>query len=418
MPVESQTGADERVPRLAKGWERRCAGVTPEEGFLLSRIDGQTPWSLLREIGGIAPAEADECLERWIEDGIAEFSERLTPRRAPGSSAQAPALDSALARNVDPSLDISIELQHRILEIEANLDRSYHELLGISRDASARDLKRAYFALSKEFHPDRYFRKEIGGFHRRLERVFKKIVEAYELLSDPNTRAEIERALGPAIPEPEAGHPGGESKSALRQAPKLTRMDHLARLRARFKIPKQLIAERKARAREFYDAFKVASARGRWLEAASNVRLAIAFDPGEREYKRGFGEVQAEVHRVRAETLVEKAEECLAAASPEEGLRLCEEALGYRPGDAAVNHAAARMALEANDLERAREYAEQATEFGPSVCVHHAVLGKVLRLLGERDLARDSVQEALRLDPRDLDARSELDALRRLVRRG
>ena len=325
--------------------------------------------------------------------------------------------DDRLVANLDPSLDISTELQQRILEIEANIDCSYHELLGISRGSSARDIKRAYFALSKEFHPDRYFRKEIGGFHLRLERVFKKVVEAYELLSDPTTRAEIERDLGPAIPEPEASQPG-DSKTALRPAPKLTRMDHLARLRARFKLPKQMLAERKTRAREFFDAFKVASARGRWLEAASNVRLAIAFDPGEREYKRGFGEVQAEVHRVRAETLIEKADECAAAGSPEEGLRLCEEALGYRPGDAAVNHAAARMALEANDLARAREYAEQAAELGPGVCLHHAALAKALRLLGERDLARESVQEALRIDPKDLEARSELDALRRLVRRG
>jgi tetratricopeptide (TPR) repeat protein len=195
-------------------------------------------------------------------------------------------------------------------------------------------------------------------------------------------------------------------------------MDHLARLRARFKIPKHLLAERRTRAREFYGAFKVASARGRWLEAASNARLAIAFDPGEREYKQGFAEVQGEVHRVRAETLVEKADDCLAAGRPEEGLRLCEEALGFRPGDAAVNHAAARLALEANDLERAREYAEQAAELGPGECPHHAVLAKVWRLLGDRDRARESVQQALRIDPRDLDARSEMDALRRLARRG
>ena len=143
MPGESQTGADERVPRLAKGWERRCAGVTPEEGFLLSRIDGQTPWSLLREIGGMAPVQADECLERWLEEGIAEFCERVTPRHPSTAPTPARALDPALVANVDPSLDISIELQQRILEIEANIDCSYHELLGISRGSSARDIKRA-----------------------------------------------------------------------------------------------------------------------------------------------------------------------------------------------------------------------------------------------------------------------------------
>ena len=38
---------------------------------------------------------------------------------------------------------------------------------------------------SKEFHPDRYFRKQIGPYTRRLERIFKKVLEAHEILSDP-----------------------------------------------------------------------------------------------------------------------------------------------------------------------------------------------------------------------------------------
>jgi len=418
MSGASQAGADARVPRLAKGWERRCGGLSPEEGFLLSRIDGHTPWSLLREIGGFVPTEADHCLERWLEDGIVELCERAPGGSQPGASDSGCRLDPALEANLDASLDLPIEVQRQVLDIEANLERPYHELLGVPRNASTKDVKRAYFALSKLYHPDRYFRREIGSFHRRLERVFKKIIEAYELLSDPATRAEIERSLGPEPAETQPAPPSTGAKRATRKPQKLSRMEHLARLRARFKIPKHVLAERKARAREFYDAFKVASARGRWLEAASNVRLAIAFDPAEREYKRGFGEVQAEVHRVRAESLVEKAGECLAAGAPEEGLRLCEEALGYRPGDAAVNHAAARMAAETNDLERAKEYAERAVELGPDACLHHAHLAKVLRLRGERDLARTAVQEALRLDPRNPEARSEMDALRRLVRRG
>ena len=46
-------------------------------------------------------------------------------------------------------------------------------------------MKKAYFKLSKEFHPDRYFRKEIGPYGERLDRIFKKVLEAHEILSDP-----------------------------------------------------------------------------------------------------------------------------------------------------------------------------------------------------------------------------------------
>ena len=47
------------VPRLAPGWDPNSCTLTPAEGFLLSRIDGHTPWNALRQIGGIAPLAPD-----------------------------------------------------------------------------------------------------------------------------------------------------------------------------------------------------------------------------------------------------------------------------------------------------------------------------------------------------------------------
>src|SRR5262249_60691859 len=111
--------------------------------------------------------------------------------------AKAPAADST---ELDPRLDIPIELQRRILDFAGRLDAPYHEILGVPRDADRKVLRHAYFQLSKELHPDRYFRRNLGPFAKRLERVFGKVVEAYELLSDPTARAEIERSLAAATP--------------------------------------------------------------------------------------------------------------------------------------------------------------------------------------------------------------------------
>src|SRR5262245_7939411 len=183
--------ADPRVPRLAAGWERRSSALSPREGFLLSRIDGRTSWTLLREIGGLPPDEVDRCLERWLAEGLLEVVE---PAARPAPAAR----KGASERSLDPSLDLPLERQREILALEARLDRPYHELLGVGLDADDRAIKRAYFALSKKFHPDRYFRQRIGHFGKRLERIFEKLVEAYELLSDPSTRAELERSLAEA----------------------------------------------------------------------------------------------------------------------------------------------------------------------------------------------------------------------------
>jgi len=60
----------------------------------------------------------------------------------------------------------------------------HYELLGVELDADEKVLKRAYRKLSKKWHPDRNF-----GNEKEATKKFKQIVEAYEVLTDPNERA-------------------------------------------------------------------------------------------------------------------------------------------------------------------------------------------------------------------------------------
>ena len=58
----------------------------------------------------------------------------------------------------------------------------YYELLGVSRDASANDLKKAYRKLAVQYHPD----KNPGD--KKAEEKFKQISEAYDVLKDSEKR--------------------------------------------------------------------------------------------------------------------------------------------------------------------------------------------------------------------------------------
>lgn len=65
--------------------------------------------------------------------------------------------------------------------------KDFYEVLGVSRTASADDIKRAYRGLARRHHPD-VAENKVEAEHR-----FKEINEAYEVLSDPQKRAQYDR---------------------------------------------------------------------------------------------------------------------------------------------------------------------------------------------------------------------------------
>lgn len=68
--------------------------------------------------------------------------------------------------------------------------RDLYEVLGVARDASASELKKAYYRLAKQFHPD------VNPGDKAAEDKFKEAAEAYQVLSDEEQRARYDR-FGP-----------------------------------------------------------------------------------------------------------------------------------------------------------------------------------------------------------------------------
>ncbi len=64
--------------------------------------------------------------------------------------------------------------------------RDYYEILGVSRNASEDEIKKAFRRLARQYHPD--VNKESGA-----EARFKEVSEAYEILSDPEKRQRYDR---------------------------------------------------------------------------------------------------------------------------------------------------------------------------------------------------------------------------------
>ena len=70
--------------------------------------------------------------------------------------------------------------------------RDYYEVLGVAKDASQDELKRAYRKLSMQFHPDRQAGKS-DEEKKVAEEKFKEVSEAYSVLSDKDKRAQYDQ---------------------------------------------------------------------------------------------------------------------------------------------------------------------------------------------------------------------------------
>ncbi len=202
--------------RVSPGFDPLKAAVGPDEYFLLSRIDGtQTLRDVLLNSGlpierGVAIVTRLRSIGALLLPGessgpapaaVPIAAPRQVPvppvRSAFGTSSQqqqqelghdlrllnpSPEELTALAEEAE----IDDTDRRRILTLERLLPRQDpYMLLGVSQGADARSLKRAYFLLSKEIHPDRYYGKKLGSFAHRMSHVFEETSRAYAKLTTP-----------------------------------------------------------------------------------------------------------------------------------------------------------------------------------------------------------------------------------------
>jgi len=160
---------------------------SPQDQKMLSMIDGK---KTIKELTNIFPAGSYEALKSlyalW-SIGIIEEKEKIIEKPEETVTVEdilkpVPEEEGEFIKNVD--------------EMYSKLDRlGADELLEIDENSDLETIKKNYYRLAKEFHPDRYFSATDPAIKDKLTAIFDAISQGYTLLKDDDARREYFSSL-------------------------------------------------------------------------------------------------------------------------------------------------------------------------------------------------------------------------------
>lgn len=203
------------------------------------------------------------------------------------------------------------------------LAKDHYDILDVARLATGDEIKNAYHALARRFHPDRFHQSE-SQLRSRVESAFARIAQAYEVLSDQSLRADYDlkrspkpagtSAQKPAAAEKRAGGPkqSAPGSDANRAAVSFQRgRDALQNNRheeaIRFLAEAAMLAPREAQYRAQYGQALIRQSKMRRV-AETELNAALALAPENASYRVMLAELYRQLGlQKRAEGELERA---------------------------------------------------------------------------------------------------------------
>lgn len=378
----------------------------PTEAFMLSRLDAPTR---LYEIIAISGLPEPESLRIIYALAVAGCVRRENPARAftPEEIAHSLALQTELAAAKQSAaaavaatnavsspttsksdsnatakpVPLTEEDEQRALdEMFARLERAtdYYTVLGISRRAPPDEVKRAYHAHARRYHPDRFHSDADKALHTRIEAIFTRIAQAYETLRNKTTRAtydlklsmESTAALKPTISFGQQTSPAQQNTGGNNQNTKA-----------------HTHTEKDATKKNAPPSFNPAG------QASSGAPVSSTLSQAENYFQQGLAAGR-------------QGNKVLATARFGEAARIEPQQPRYR--------AQYGQALAANPQTRPRAEAElkAAVELDKGNVSYRVMLAEFYRSIGLQRRAETELEQALALDPRNENTRRLLNSVR------
>ena len=170
--------------------------LTPQEGYLLSRIDGTSTVARLQRLAPLPNGEFARALAALAVVGLVEI--RTT-------SAAKPLAATKVEHVPEPAPDSEDGLQYTpqqqreyadVLKLAAEIGQhDYYRRFGLSPGATQDQIHSRYLEFVKLYHPDRAREPHLLSLRNELARIYSGLQEAYETLGHPKSRARYEEVL-------------------------------------------------------------------------------------------------------------------------------------------------------------------------------------------------------------------------------
>jgi curved DNA-binding protein CbpA len=404
------------IPRVAAGLNLNETKLSSKQGFLLSRVDGVTSLEQLVKASGMASEQALEAFVELKKRGVITWDGAVPSDEAETEEDEIEEVaDSWVDMAFDPfelgeEVALDEDTKKKILYYHKTMnDQTHYRMLQVERRAEAKEIKRAYFRVSREFHPDSYFRKNLGSYKQKIEAIFKRISRAYEVLGNEQKRQAYDGTL-PYESTPE------EIEDRRNVAERRERDRALKKERRQRLLRRSPVVLRKRKALKHYEDAQSYVEQNEYTKAANSIRLALTLDPKNEIFERLLDEVAPRANEIRAESEFRRGRVEESMGRIEEAISAYLRAFEASPSDARALHRTALLLYElGRDMRQALTFSRKANQLEQDNSEYLLILAK---LYTELDMKKNAIREYTRylvLNPLDERAEETLKDLKKAV---
>ena len=301
-------------------------------------------------------------------------------------------------------LEIPLELQRELQDLASREGRiAHYELLGVPADADSGAVRRAFLDKSRSFHPDAWYRKELGEFAPLLSRAFQRINTAYQVLSDPEARGAYDKenlrlfsATDQSLIQKRNLSDEEEQRRDREKRERLLRMKGFARIGA---------------ARQLFEQALQQAEGGNRGAAIQALKTARELDPQRREISLKLAELEKEALKVRVASAIAWAKDLEAQQQHEKAKGIFLNAFSQDGTAAEAALGASRCAAEARDWQQCASWAQRAIELNPGELGAHLLAARAFAQLKLKARAKAELQFVLAKKPDHPEAKALLKGL-------